>query len=468
MPQSDFVDQASFAAIGWESLLLSLAIADRFRQLRRDADAAEAERGALLRFANSDPLTGLGNRALFQTLLDEAESRRSGIDLIAIDIDFLKQTNDLAGHDAGDALIVAVAERLAASAGPLATIARIGGDEFAILLEGEARARLPAVRQMVMLSAGVPMRHAGYDLTISICAGHAASDYGDVSIARIFKQADLALYSAKAAGRGCWRSYDGTMADAATARLRLIGEARAGLDQGEFVLHYQPIARLDGVVAGHKALLRWQHTRLGLLEPAEFADVMSDAAIVPELQAWMVRTAMAEAARLQAQGPELTMAVNFAAGQLRGIGAAVAILDELALHRLAPSALVVDVNQAVVMGGSLAATIECLECLRDAGVQVMIADFGTGSASLVQLRDIPANMIKIDPCFIATLSDSASNQLMVRALIDLAHSLGKTVLAEGIETAAQSRLLRQFGCDLGQGALFGQPISLDLQLAAAE
>lgn len=467
VPQDDVIDQAGFAAMGWESLMLSLAIADRFRQLRREADASDAERETLLRFATTDPLTGLGNRALFQNLLEQPASRQGGIDVIAIDIDYLKQTNDMAGHDAGDALIVAVAERLAAAAGPLATIARIGGDEFVILLEGAARARLPALRQMIALSAGVPLRHAGYDLSISICAGHAASEERAVPMARIFKQADLAMYAAKAAGRGCWRSYDASMADEAVARSRLLAEARTGLTTGQFLLHYQPLQRMDGVIVGHEALLRWQHPRLGLLRPSDFAEVMKEASILPGLQLWVLETALAQAEQLRARGEDVSIAINFLTGQLQGTAAAVAILDDLARHRVPPHALIVEVTEHVVMGGLGSALIECLECLRDAGVHVALDDFGTGSGSLVHLREVPADIVKIDRSFIANMVDSASSQQIVRALVDLAHSLGKQVVAEGVETDAQRLLLRQMNCDMGQGWLFGEPLPVPQQSAAA-
>jgi len=467
LPQDDFVDQAGFAAIGWVSLLLSLAIADRFRQLRRDADAADTERETLLRYATTDPLTGLGNRALFQNLLEQPAMRQGGIEVIAVDIDYLKQTNDMAGHDAGDALIVAVAERLAAAAGPLATIARIGGDEFVVLLEGEARARLPALRQMIALSAGQPLRHAGYDLSISICAGHASSEERAVPMARIFKQADLALYAAKDAGRGCWRSYDESMADEAFARSRLIAEARTGMATGQFLLHYQPIQRLDGIVVGHEALLRWQHPRLGLLAPGSFGEVMREASIQPGLQLWVLETALAQAAALRAGGADLRIAVNFLTGQLQGTAAAVAILDDLARLRVPPQALIVEVTEHVVMGGLGGALIECLECLRDAGVHVALDDFGTGAGSLVHLREVPADIVKIDRSFVVNMVESDSSQQIVRALVDLAHSLGKQVVAEGVETEAQRQLLRQMNCDMGQGWLFGEPLPQPLQPTAA-
>ena len=467
LPQDDLVDLAGFAAIGWESLLLSLAIADRFRQLRRDADAADAERETLFRVATTDPLTGLGNRALFQNMLEQPLTRQTGIDVIAIDIDFLKQTNDMAGHDAGDALIVAVAERLSAAAGPEANIARVGGDEFVILLTGAARERLSAVRQMIALSSGVPLRHSGHNLTISICAGHSSSEDRGVPLASIFKQADLALYRAKAAGRGCWRSYDSSMADEAEARSRLMSEARVGLANNQFVLHYQRVVQLDDTLVGYEALLRWQHPRLGLLAPADFADVLRESTLLPAVQAHVLQAALEQLAQLRSDGRDLTMAVNFVGSQLQGTAAAVAILDELARHRVPPHALVVEVTEQVVMSGLGGALIEALECLRDAGVNVALDDFGTGHASLIQLRDVPANLVKIDRSFIARLSESAGNQQVVRATIDLAHSMGKQVVAEGVENDAQRQLLTRLGCDLAQGWLFGQPQPLPLSRRAA-
>ncbi len=459
LPQDDAVDIAGFAALAWQSLILSLAIADRFRQLRLDADSAEIERQTLRRVATTDPLTGLGNRALFQSLLDQSAARRGGVDVIAVDIDYLKQTNDMAGHDAGDALIVAVAERLAAAAGPQATIARVGGDEFVIVLEGAARARLAAVRQMIALSAGVALRHGGHDLIISICAGHAGAEDRSTSLVRIHKQADLALYRAKAAGRGCWRSYDASMADEASARSRLLADARVGISTGQFRLHYQALQKLDGSLTGYEALLRWQHPVYGLLRPEDFPEVLREATLQPSLQHLMLTSALAKAAGMRDSHPDLTMAVKLVSGQLQGTAAAVSILDELSRHRVPASCLIVEVTETVVMNGMGGALIECLECLRDAGVNVALDDFGTGHASLLQLRDVPANIIKLDRSFVGKLADSAGSQHIVKAIIDLAHSLGKLVVAEGVETQAQRNLLAKMGCDQAQGLLYGEPIA---------
>ncbi len=455
LPQDDIIDKAGFEALAWEALILSLAIADRFRQLRREADATDSERRTLLRVATTDSLTGLGNRALFQSLLERATPYSGGLDVVAVDIDFLKQTNDMAGHDAGDALIVAVAERLRAAAGTSATITRIGGDEFVILLEGEARQRLDAVRQMIALSAGVPLRHAGYDLTISICAGHAADPDGNANLQSVHKLADLALYRAKAEGRGCWRTYDASMADELDARTQMVREARAALRLGEFVLHYEPIVDHNRRPIAQEAVLRWQHPRLGLLSPPQFAILMRESTIVLALQQLALEQAMAKAADMNVQAPGVAISINFVTSQLQGPSAAIAILDELAQRNLPPQALIAEVTEPVAMGGLGSALFECLECLREAGARVALDDFGTGTASLIQMRDVPADLIKIDASFAAALVESDNSRQVVQAIVALAHSLGKSVVAQGVESEAQFALLKQMGCDYAQGPLFG-------------
>lgn len=467
LPQDDIVDQAGFLTMAWEALMLSLAIADRFRQLRKEADATDVERRTLLRVATTDPLTGLGNRALFQSLIERSSEQRGGFDVIAVDIDFLKQTNDMAGHDAGDALIVAVAERLAAAAGPQATIARIGGDEFIIVLSGAARSRVDAVRQMIALSAGAPMRHAGYNLTISMCAGHAADPDGTANLKSVHKLADLALYQAKAAGRGCWRSYDTGLAEAVDARSRLVSEARTGLQHGEFRLFFQPIADANGAVAAFEALLRWRHPQLGLLKPSEFADVMADAQLALALQQWVVEQSLSNAVELRREHPNAAVSVNFVTSQLQGPNAAVAILDQLNRLGLPPDSLIVEVTEAVAMGGLGIALFECLECLRDAGVRVALDDFGTGRASLIQLRDVPCDFIKIDSSFSANLSGSDGARQVVHAIIDLAQSLGKRVIVQAVDTEVQRTLVNAMAADLGQGAAYGPAAELALRSAAA-
>jgi diguanylate cyclase (GGDEF)-like protein len=466
LPQDDVIDQAGFAAMAWEALVLSLAIADRFRQLRQEADATDKERRILLKAATTDPLTGLGNRALFQNLLERPHGNGNGVDIVAVDIDFLKQTNDMAGHDAGDALIIAVSERLAAAAGPNAIIARIGGDEFVILLEGDARARLPALRQMIALSAGVPLRHAGYDLTISICAGH-ASDDGSSSLQAVYKLADMALYRAKAAGRGCWRSFDANMADEAVARSRMVSEARSGLPAGQFLLQYQPIAAAGSQIIAYEALLRWQHPELGLLVPDQFGEVMRESSLALQLNQWVLEQAVMQAVALRRDRPDVAVAVNCITSQLQGPSAAIAILDELARHSLPPTALIIEITEAVATGGLGSALFECLECLRDSGVRVALDDFGTGNASLLSLRDVPSDLIKIDASFISSLTASTGSQQVVRAIIDLAHSLGKKVLAQGVNGDPQRRVLVEMGCDYGQGDVFGLPLAIPTAKAAA-
>jgi len=468
--QSDVVDQASFLALAWEGILLALAIADRFRQISNQNDAADAERESLIQVAMTDPLTGLANRVVFQHRLAGPGAPDGGCDLIVFDIDYLKQTNDLAGHDAGDALILAVAQRLGAVAGPDVLFARIGGDEFVMLLEGPARERLQSIAELVEEAADTPMRYAGFDLSLSMCAGHAVGPPGR-AIADVYKDADRALYRAKADGRGCWRSHESGVLDMGDARGRLVEEARAALRAGHFVLHYQEVRRLaDNQITGHEALLRWQHERLGLLYPGDFADVLKDVSLLPSLQLWVLRTALDRLVAVRRTGLETSISINFVSSQLQGRGAAHAILSELGARNLPNEALLVEVTEGVVMGSLGSALVECLTVLRDAGVRVALDDFGTGFASLVHLRDVPCDVVKIDRSFVAGLPDVAGSGQIVGALVGLAHSLGKVVVAEGVETQEQRRLLAEMGCGFAQGFLFGaakpEPVLRPVRLAA--
>ncbi|WP_310496582.1 EAL domain-containing protein [Sandarakinorhabdus sp.] len=460
LPQSGMVDMLTFGAFGWEAVLFSLAIADRFRQMRKQHEKADDERESLRSVAMTDALTGLANRAVFQQRLVGPDTDADGCDLIVFDVDYLKQTNDIAGHDAGDALIIDVARRLCDAAGPDALVARIGGDEFVVLLEGAARERLPLVHAVVASAETAPLRHAGFDLAVSICAGHAEVRGASIPIKRLYKHADLALYRAKSDGRGCWRTYDSALAEAADARTMLIEEARAAVRGGGFILHYQPVCLLsDRRIHSYEALLRWQHPRLGLIGPPDFPEVLREASLLPSLQLWVLRTALDRLVELRRVFGPISVSVNFVTSQLHGRTAAHAILSELASRDLPNDALTVEVTETVVMGGIGSAITECLSSLRLAGVRVALDDFGTGFASLVHLRDVPSDIIKIDRSFVTGLPDIAGSNEIVSAIISLAHNLGKQIVAEGVETESQRHCLLRMGCQSGQGFLLGHPIA---------
>jgi diguanylate cyclase (GGDEF)-like protein len=457
--QSDIVDMASLAAIAFEAIILSLAVADRFRGFLRQRDAAEAEREALRRVASTDALTGLGNRAAFQARFQSLQRHRSA-DLLIIDLDDLKETNDTAGHDAGDALIVESGRRLKQLTRDRGFVARLGGDEFALMLVDDERTLLPSMLEEIERLGRQPLSHGGHTLSLRFSGGLASWTRGSGSPERLYKEADLALYRAKADGGGCWRAYSTDVCDEMETRRSWVAQARGGLDRREFELHYQPIVDLrTGDIQYHEALLRWRHADDGLLRPGAFMQAFEDLGLSIAIQESVLQMALdaLQASHSSDHGLE-AVSVNFLACQLQGTSSAAHILQALASRGLKPCSLNVEVTENVVVGRPGSPVIECLRTLRNAGVGVSLDDFGTGYASLVHLRDLPADVLKIDRSFIAGMVQDAESKKIVRAIVSLAHNLGRRVVAEGIETLEQKQFLQRLGCDLGQGHLLGFPL----------
>lgn len=460
LPQSDAVDKASFAALAFEAVVLSLAIADRFRSLLRERDTAEVEREMLRRVATTDPMTGLFNRAAFQQKIATLQSQRVEIDLLLLDLDDLKQTNDTAGHDAGDALLVEIGRRLVEAGGERAFVARLGGDEFAVLLAGGARDDIDRLLAFVDRSPVLPFAFAGRGLSASLSAGHARWLPSDNDGGDLYKKADLALYQAKASGRGCWRAFLPAMLDEREARHASLRSLRDALARGELVLHRQPIIDLKtGASVYDEALLRWDRPDHDPQGPDVFATAWDDPSTAAAVQEFVINMALDHLQAAEANGaPPRALSVNFLAGQLQGRDAAAHIVTLLADRGLHPSCLVVEVTESVALGRPGGPVVECLMALRDAGIRVALDDFGTGYASLVHLRDLSADILKIDRSFVMGVPNDEDSAKIVRAIVALAHSLGQLVVAEGVETEAQHMFLRHLGCDFAQGYLFGKAV----------
>ena len=461
--QDDRVDMATFAALAWEAVALSLAIADRFRLLRQERDLAaqaiklvEHEHETLRRVAHTDALTGLGNRAAFQvTLRDMAEAAEGDAKILfLIDVDHLKGINDRLGHDGGDALLAHVGTLMTAIAGSDGRAARIGGDEFALLLSD---AQCTAAVAALDAAQGLSWTHLGRACPISFSIGSARFPADARDITALYKNADLALYRAKALGRGRCHPYDPGLRAQLERKDALVRDAYAGLPRNEFVLHYQPIVDIATTACtGVEALLRWQHPVEGLLTPATFGDLLMEVGIGPMLQERVLTLAIDELRRHGPAAPPLS--VNFTAAQLNGKHSAYRLLDRLARADVAPRQLCVEVVEGVVLERSGDDVIAALEILHGAGVSIALDDFGTGYASLVHLRQMPVDALKIDRSFILGLLDGdGKNDEIVRAMILLGKGLGKTVIAEGVETEEQKLRLQSLGCDIGQGYLFGRP-----------
>jgi diguanylate cyclase (GGDEF)-like protein len=458
--RSDLVDLAGFVAIAFEAVVLSLAIGDRLRNLRRELDSADAERTILRRVARTDGLTGLANRTALQEHLAAIEVGPGAATLFVIDLDYLKDLNDRAGHDAGDAMLVEAARRVRAAAGDDCLVARIGGDEFVVLRTGPAR-RDAAILAALSRAQVQPWAYAGQTHRISFSIGYATFGAGIADAMQLYKAADVALYDAKAAGRGIARAFAPAMLQYDEHRQGLAKAARRALGSGEFEVHFQPVwdLRSHSIIA-YEALLRWRRNG-ELLTPDRFFELFEDPLTQADLQDFVLGAALEAVGRARAGGGEPIVSVNFVASQLQGAASARKILGLIADAGVPASALCVEVTENVMLRRSGGPIVECLEWLREAGVKVALDDFGTGYASLVHLRDLSADVVKIDRSFVARLADDESSRVIVQAVVALASGLGKRVVAEGIETPAQLDVVRVLGCDFGQGFLLGRPAPWD-------
>ena len=475
MPQIDAVDMATFATLAFEALVLSLAIADRFRLVRRELDLAQrrraidrAEAEALRIAAQTDFLTGLGNRAAFQDAAHALIGRGEAFSLFLIDVDYLKDTNDRLGHAGGDALLGKVSDWLrdvtAQVAG--ARIARIGGDEFVILCPGALDTEDALIARLATLQ-GRTWRFMNEERPASMSLGSACFPKDAAELDLLYQNADLALYNAKRLGRGRHLRYDALQRILRDLQVEFARDAERALDTGQFLLYFQPIVALpSGEIRRHEALLRWDHPDYGLMTPDRFADVLVAERIGLRIQDHVLDLALAS---LRDHGERLGgLGVNFTSAQLSGPNSARHVLDRLAHYGVPPASLCVEVTEGVMLDRAADTILATLQTLHAAGVRIALDDFGTGFASLVHLRDMPVDSIKIDRSFIAGLDHSGGGTLaIVRAIIGLGRGLGKLVVAEGIETEAQARRLSDLGCHLGQGYLYGRPAP-DLDTPSSE
>jgi diguanylate cyclase (GGDEF)-like protein/PAS domain S-box-containing protein len=413
-----------------------------------------------------DPLTDVPNRTLFMDRLEHALARagrsKDSVAVMFLDLDNFKLMNDSLGHEVGDRLLVAAAERLQSCLRPGDTIARLGGDEFTILLEnigGESGATRVAERITEALRA--PFAIAGQDLFVTSSIGIALSSPDRDRPADLLQEADLAQYQAKSSGKACYEVFDPGMKTHALERLELGNELRQALERGEFKLCYQPKVELaTGRFAGVEALVRWEHPERGLVSPSKFIPIAEETGLILSIGRWVLEEACRQAHEWQEQYPGASLSmvcVNLSAKQLQHPRIVEDIARVLRETGLDPCRLCLEITESVVMEDA-PSTITTLQELKDLGVCLAIDDFGTGYSSLSYLKRFPVDFVKIDRSFIEELREDAGDAAVVSGIVALAHTLGMRVIAEGVETTGQLAQLRELGCDLAQGNHFREPL----------
>lgn len=422
----------------------------------------------LHRAAFYDHLTGLPNRVHFtdqlQVSIKHAQEHPDHLfAVLFLDVDRFKNINDSLGHVLGDHLLKDVASRLEKCIRPQDTISRFGGDEFAILLDGLAHsADALAVAERIKREMLTTFRLGGHDVFTSVSLGIALSTLGYQSAEEILRDADTAMYRAKAQGKGSYEVFDKLMHARAISLLQLESDLRRAVEFEEFELFYQPIVKLEtGKISGFEALLRWRHPVRGMVSPLEFITVAEETGLIIPIGTWVLRQACRQLSKWQAEyhtDVPLTMSVNLSAKQFRQTDLVDQVKRILRETKLSPECLRLEITESVVMEDAQVATA-MLRQLRSLNVQLSIDDFGTGYSSLSYLHRFPINILKIDRSFIGRMCQEEESLGIVETIVILASKLKMRVVAEGIETPEQWAMLRDLRCEYGQGYLFSEPVT---------
>jgi diguanylate cyclase (GGDEF)-like protein len=420
------------------------------------------------RLAYGDSLTGLPNRLAFRERLDqhatEAEAAGTRLALLFVDLDDFKRINDTLGHDAGDEVLAQFAARIrqcvASSVDGEPEIARFGGDEFVALIAGEeVRDAAAHVAEAILAELQRPLQLHGRQVFLGASVGITVFPEDASSSAMLMKNGDIAMYQAKVAGKNCYRFYSRAMDQAVERRVRLEHDLRGAWERGELSVAYQPIFQLaSGRLVGAEALLRWQHPEHGMIPPSVFIDVAEQTGLIEGMGRQVLVRACAEAMRWKREGEEPFVSVNVSARQLRLGDLASVVSAALEESGLDARRLHLEITETAVMGDEIQ-TSALLARLRAMGVKIWLDDFGTGFSGLSHLRRVPVDGVKIDRSFVADVLRDPDDLALTSAIIAMAHSLGITVVAEGVENEGQFAVLRERGCDQAQGYWLGRPMA---------
>ena len=408
--------------------------------------------------ASHDPLTGLANRTLLNSVINEAMNEAEGTTaLLLLDLDHFKEINDTLGHAAGDLVLVEVARRLRRAVRGSDLVARLGGDEFAVLLTGlGGPEQAEPVASQLLAALNQPVDYEGLHLSVDASIGIACHPDDAVEPEELFRRCDVAMYQAKLE-RGSWLRYDPLRDDTSVQRLTLVGELRAAIDK-QIVVYFQPQVDLrSGTIIGAEALVRWEHPVRGLLQPIEFVGVAEQSGLIRPFTLRVLDLAIAECVRWQRPGRTTSVAVNLGARTLLDRQLPEDIAGLLARHGLPPHCLVLEITETAA-ASELEVVEEVLGQLRRLGVEISVDDFGTGYSSLAFLQRTSVHELKVDRSFVSGMLVNDNDLALVRATVSLAHSLGARAVAEGVETQALQVALQNLGCDVAQGYHFAKPM----------
>ncbi|GAA0797403.1 putative bifunctional diguanylate cyclase/phosphodiesterase [Spirilliplanes yamanashiensis] len=435
----------------------------------RDISERKELQQQLMHEAFHDTLTQLANRALFHEQVAEALRREDDeattVTVLFLDLDGFKEVNDSLGHAAGDLVLMQVADRLRATVRRGDTVARFGGDEFALLVHAPNRRYAEGVAERVVAAMDEPFMLDERELHIGASVGLACVDEAAAGDAeQLMRDADLAMYRAKATGGGGWAVYDPQMHARVVDRLELEGDLRRALQRREISLHYQPTIDLaDGSIVGFEALVRWHHPTRGLVNPGDFIPAAEATGLIIPLGRWVLTEACRQAVAWSTEsgGRPLKMSVNVSVRQFDRANLPNVVADVLMETGMPASQLCLEMTESVIMNDTEENLAQLIR-LKALGVQLAIDDFGTGYSSLAYLRRFPVDIIKIDRSFVEQLGGAADDSTLARTIVQLGQSLGMSTVAEGIEQQGQLTALRRMGCDLAQGFFFSRPVPADV------
>lgn len=438
-------------------------ITARWEAERRLGSVKDAMEACLHQLSYFDTVSGLPNRAQFldraELLLRDCETSGRPSAMLCIGVNDLKQVNYSLGLDAGDTVLREVANRVVSTAQPKDLIARISGNEFAVLIEdGTADSAATLARQLI-LAASTPMIISGHEVSLGISVGISLFGSDSADLPTLMQHGEAAMYRAKTAGGDAFHFYGDAMSDAGLDRLKLENSLRRALEREEFELHYQPLLRAaTDAIAGVEALVRWRHPEKGLLPPAQFIALAEQTGQITPLGEWILREACRQGGEWLRLGlPPIEIAVNLSPRQFRSEGLATTVAQALADSGLPPERLVLELTEGALMENT-ERTLRILGELRGMGVRLAIDDFGTGYSSLAYLKRFPIQTLKVDQSFVRDVGKEKGDVVIAQAIVNLGHDLHMEVVAEGIETADELAALREYGCEYVQGYHFGHAV----------